>query len=435
MLKQPESPDAFGINGVGGLCEYASSLICFFWFESSYCLHHLTTSTKSMAFEAIRDFQMESYNSIPTAAFTQWVRTLLNTTHLSTNVVVLALLFVYRLKVMNPLVQGKRGSEYRLLTVAFMLSNKFLDDNTYTNKTWAQVTRIDVKEIHVMEVEFLSNMRYTMFTNKRQWLEWQELIRNFASLAIIAKRNMHTRAIQSHTYSLPSPPWSVPDSPSLLQEVTDMPGSRKRRIEDHMNGGISKRKHPSIEFGMPFVPAQSVQPSYHQAKSLRSMAFENTSIGLLSPVPYTSIAPTAYNFFASQTVQSEQMPRRVSKSVCRDSPYAPVKAVSALREPVSPLSRFDRPTHARQDPQNLEYETIGHSRNIRQGVAGAYGCADQPIDLTASLMPVSAPMTSVLSATPPPLSPYPLQKYNPDLSWPWPDDLPIYSLHSGQGRE
>ena len=34
------------------------------------------------------------------------------------NVVLLALLFIYRLKKLNPTVRGKPGSEYRLLTVA-----------------------------------------------------------------------------------------------------------------------------------------------------------------------------------------------------------------------------------------------------------------------------------------------------------------------------
>lgn len=40
------------------------------------------------------------------------------------NVILLALLFIYRLKKQNPSVKGKLGSEYRLLTVALMLGNK-----------------------------------------------------------------------------------------------------------------------------------------------------------------------------------------------------------------------------------------------------------------------------------------------------------------------
>ncbi|OAA40986.1 hypothetical protein NOR_05568 [Metarhizium rileyi] len=48
----------------------------------------------------------------------------------------------------------------------------FLDDNTYTNKTWAEVSCFAVQEIHVMEVEFLSNMRYDLLASKEAWEQW-----------------------------------------------------------------------------------------------------------------------------------------------------------------------------------------------------------------------------------------------------------------------
>ena len=45
-------------------------------------------------------------------------------TQVTPNVIILALMFIYRLKSMNPGVKGKVGSEFRLLTVALMLGNK-----------------------------------------------------------------------------------------------------------------------------------------------------------------------------------------------------------------------------------------------------------------------------------------------------------------------
>src|SRR5690348_12350912 len=108
----------------------------------------------------------------PTTGFRKWVATILTTTQVAQNVILLALLFIYRLKLTNPTVKGKPGSEYRLLTVALMLGNKFLDDNTYTNKTWAEVSGISVQEVHIMEVEFLSNIRYDLFSSETEWLQW-----------------------------------------------------------------------------------------------------------------------------------------------------------------------------------------------------------------------------------------------------------------------
>jgi hypothetical protein len=63
-------------------------------------------------------------DAIPTVSFRKWVVTILSTTQVTQNVILLALLFIYRLKTLNPTVKGKAGSEYRLLTVALMLGNK-----------------------------------------------------------------------------------------------------------------------------------------------------------------------------------------------------------------------------------------------------------------------------------------------------------------------
>jgi hypothetical protein len=63
-------------------------------------------------------------DAIPTTGFRKWVATILVTTQVASNVILLALLFIYRLKNTNPTVKGKPGSEYRLLTVALMLGNK-----------------------------------------------------------------------------------------------------------------------------------------------------------------------------------------------------------------------------------------------------------------------------------------------------------------------
>lgn len=52
------------------------------------------------------------------------------------------------------------------------MKSPVLDDNTYTNHTWAEVSSIPVKEIHTMEVEFLSNMRYGLLTSKEEWEDW-----------------------------------------------------------------------------------------------------------------------------------------------------------------------------------------------------------------------------------------------------------------------
>lgn len=65
-----------------------------------------------------------SQEAHPSTGFRKWVITTLAMTQVSQNVILLALMFIYRLKKQNRTVKGKLGSEYRLLTVALMLGNK-----------------------------------------------------------------------------------------------------------------------------------------------------------------------------------------------------------------------------------------------------------------------------------------------------------------------
>lgn len=62
--------------------------------------------------------------ALPEPQYKKWVHGIISTTQVSVNVVLLALLFVHRLKHTTRTVRPQPGSEYRLLTVALMLGNK-----------------------------------------------------------------------------------------------------------------------------------------------------------------------------------------------------------------------------------------------------------------------------------------------------------------------
>ncbi|KAF3760088.1 hypothetical protein M406DRAFT_75444 [Cryphonectria parasitica EP155] len=121
--------------------------------------------------------------------------------------ILLALLFVYRLKMIDPSIRGQPGSEYRLLTVALILANKFLDDNAYTNKTWAEVSSISVQDIRVMKFEFLSYMQYAVLTSMEQWEEWLDRL---ALYYAICEQVSHGSSSLSRI--VPSPTLLIPSS-------------------------------------------------------------------------------------------------------------------------------------------------------------------------------------------------------------------------------
>ncbi|KAJ4149907.1 hypothetical protein LMH87_010681 [Akanthomyces muscarius] len=153
----------------GNLADFAAQMTCLFWFQSA---DDLNKAESIRSIPATATLPRLSSLAKPYDQFRKWVLNVLQTTQVTQNVILLALLFIYRLKMSTPQIKGRAGSEYRLLTVALMLGNKFLDDNTYTNKTWAEVSCFAVQEIHVMEVEFLSNMRYNLLASKAEWEIW-----------------------------------------------------------------------------------------------------------------------------------------------------------------------------------------------------------------------------------------------------------------------
>ncbi|KAF1847776.1 uncharacterized protein K460DRAFT_275965 [Cucurbitaria berberidis CBS 394.84] len=188
-----------------GLPQLAAEVTCLFWFESSTTLKQVVDMTSPR--QAIQPLVPDAH---PTTGFRKWVATILTTTQVAQNVILLALLFIYRLKLTNPTVKGKPGSEYRLLTVALMLGNKFLDDNTYTNKTWAEVSGISVQEVHIMEVEFLSNMRYSLFTSKKKWDEWHTVLGKFGTFFDRASKMPASSAVSP--VAQPTPSLAIPSN-------------------------------------------------------------------------------------------------------------------------------------------------------------------------------------------------------------------------------
>lgn len=76
------------------------------------------------------------------------------------------------------------GQVWRLLTVALLLASKFLDDNTFQNRSWAEVSGIPAVELNSLEQEWLKRMDWCLFVNLdlsrdytawlANWAEWLE---------------------------------------------------------------------------------------------------------------------------------------------------------------------------------------------------------------------------------------------------------------------
>lgn len=260
VLHSLQIPPCISPKG-GDFADFAAQTTCLFWFESIKTLEAAEDLWSQGVKGTVRRL---TENAVPVPNFKKWVQTVLSTTQVTQNVILLALLFIYRLKITNPNVKGRPGSEYRLLTVGLMLGNKFLDDNTYTNKTWAEVSGISVGEIHVMEVEFLSNMRYSLLVSRDQWEDWLVKLAKFWDYCDRAQRPpdsplaIHSPAHRSDFVSpLPSPTATHPRPTLNLQPVQQLV---------HTYSPVSKSSQNSA--------GQSWQNAYHADNAVSPLALK-----------------------------------------------------------------------------------------------------------------------------------------------------------------
>ncbi|KAI0006348.1 hypothetical protein F4779DRAFT_27159 [Xylariaceae sp. FL0662B] len=125
-------------------------------------------------------------NSKVTGAFRKFVNQILTSTRLPSTTILLGM--NYLAKRVNMLNQGgsfhpTEGQMWKMLTVSLLLGSKFLDDNTFQNRSWSDVSGIQVAELNTMENEWLRHIGWGLYVNLDQsqdynawlksWKEWE----------------------------------------------------------------------------------------------------------------------------------------------------------------------------------------------------------------------------------------------------------------------
>lgn len=184
----------------------------------------------------------------PTEHFVSFVVNILRTTQVSQSVVIVSLYYIYRLKTRRAGLVGQPGSEYRLFLISLILANKFLDDYTYTNKTWADLSNTPLKEVTKMELQMYAGIGANANVTPSDYAWWCTALKGLKQQRDIDLQWLHSR--NSAAY-LMSPPlsWSVTESPistplepilppsisgqpSVTSSITlpEMPGTNKRKL-------------------------------------------------------------------------------------------------------------------------------------------------------------------------------------------------------------
>ncbi|KAK0715118.1 hypothetical protein B0H67DRAFT_600853 [Lasiosphaeris hirsuta] len=121
------------------------------------------------------------------AAFRKFVSQILTSTRLPSTTILLGMNYLAkRINMMHAAGQNSpnEGQIWRMLTIALLLGSKFLDDNTFQNKSWSEVSGIPVQELNTLEYEWLGAIQWCLYVNLDEskdynawlanWKEWLE---------------------------------------------------------------------------------------------------------------------------------------------------------------------------------------------------------------------------------------------------------------------
>ncbi|KAK2071635.1 hypothetical protein P8C59_006041 [Phyllachora maydis] len=121
------------------------------------------------------------------SAFRKFVSQILSSTRLPSTTILLGMNYLAkRINMMHVVghTHHTEGQVWRMVTVALLLGSKFLDDNTFQNKSWSEVSGIPVQELNTLEHEWLGANNWCLYVNLDEskdynawlanWKEWLE---------------------------------------------------------------------------------------------------------------------------------------------------------------------------------------------------------------------------------------------------------------------
>lgn len=207
------------------LAEKMCEMVCYLWFSS--LSRDASPSTSRQSSIPKPSSATASLQLAVSPDFVRFMQKVLETTQVSQSVIVLALHYIYRLKIRNRFTNGQSGSEYRVAIAALMMANKFLDDNTYTNKTWSEVSGINLEEINRMEREFLLGIDFGLYVDKSTYISWLNLLQGLVMAKERDSRQWRrTPRARAHPHTRPHRPAVHPSHAAPAQRARSSSPSR-----------------------------------------------------------------------------------------------------------------------------------------------------------------------------------------------------------------
>ncbi|KAI9840380.1 MAG: hypothetical protein M1838_004079 [Thelocarpon superellum] len=167
-------------------------------------------------------------------AFRKFVVQILSSTRLPSSTILLGLYYLnIRMNMLSA--HGRHetssGQVYRMLTIALLLGSKFLDDNTFQNRSWSEVTSLPVSELNTLEVEWLvaidwnlhidPNERHGFMTWREHWQHWRGKAAEQPVMKLLPLDSNIQRSRQPVKHYSPTPMYPPQHSKSVAPPMSD----------------------------------------------------------------------------------------------------------------------------------------------------------------------------------------------------------------------
>ena len=180
----PQPKEEKPVGGVSAYLDYEMEQMADFVSEMAQGMYDLYESRICLAdIDIIRSVNP---NALVPPAFRKYVLQVLSSTRLPRTTILLGLLYLSsRMTMLSASGRYTTGSGqvYRMLVTSLLLGSKFLDDNTFQNRSWSEVSNIPVVELNLLELEWLMAINWDMHIDsddpqgfilwEKHWDNWQ----------------------------------------------------------------------------------------------------------------------------------------------------------------------------------------------------------------------------------------------------------------------
>jgi hypothetical protein len=229
-------------------------------------------------------------------SYRKFVHQILSSTRLPCATILLGLVYLRERMQAAPMCTMPREdvNVYRMLTIALLLASKFLDDNTFQNKSWSEVTSIPVQELNALEKDWLKDMRWNLHVDsdgnkgfsqlKATWDAWMKKAAAPApALAPIDTNNLRPRAHSTFSPTGSAYPFTPPQSGILSDRTIQLPPVRANQPTEggywgwNLGGDYSPPSAPhtgpptpeNMHYGWPATNYGNPQPTPRQGSFSR----------------------------------------------------------------------------------------------------------------------------------------------------------------------